>query len=156
METHEKKRWNTLRQALGSAFLLRLRTRLLMTLPTLCARATRYGPRVGGRALGAGSSVVRIVDWDLRRGENRFRTQAAKEEVMEEIGRYKEQYINDNSETMQALRALMRWDPNDTREIRFPDRNWFNRNPQTKLRTWQEYAGRNAGLSRALCSSRSS
>ena len=101
--------------------------------------------KVGGcKALGAGSSVVRIVDWDLRRGENRFRTQAAKEEVMEEIGRYKEQYINDNSETMQALRALMRWDPNDTREIRFPDRNWFNRNPQTKLRTWQEYAGRNA------------
>lgn len=101
--------------------------------------------KLGGcKPLGAGSCRITVVRLVRFRPEWRYIGQQTHEELVgarlgPELERLTTSWREDQSETMQAIRCLLRFDPDDQRTFAYPKRDWFKANPQVPLRPWQEF-----------------
>ncbi len=114
--------------------------------------------KIGGcKPLGAGSARISIdrltltTDPGTRYRRNREDQETTKvwegEDLTQEIDRRTGSFHSDTSETMQALRRLIRFDPNDPHEFRYPSKGtkknpgWFDlpANKKKPLKPWNDF-----------------
>ena len=98
----------------------------------------------GGKPLGAGSVKIMVKRFSRYRPEDRYRRRGGREDLTgeplyEAIRILTKKWREDESETMQALRSLMHFDPQDPKVFSYPSREWFDRNSEVPLRSWQEF-----------------
>lgn len=92
-----------------------------------------------GKPAGFGSVRIEITKLSLIDYANRYTANQGAEPVEgNRLEAYLSQQIqsftnNTTSETLNALRRIWRWDPNDETQYRYPDRTWFNDNSQTPI-----------------------
>ncbi|MEW6522244.1 MAG: RAMP superfamily CRISPR-associated protein [Bacillota bacterium] len=103
--------------------------------------------KVGGcKPLGAGSSLITVERLVRFRPEWRYTGQQSQEELTGAslamaVDRLTTSWRQDQSETMQALRCLLRFDPEDRRSFAYPRREWFDANAHVPLRSWRQFGG---------------
>lgn len=105
-----------------------------------------HGPlrhKIGhGKPLGLGSCKINIDEIVyIDTSANRFKSIALKEnqvlkseELKKEIVQRTKKFREDQSLTMKQFRKMMVWDENDPRDFRYPDYEWFRKNPQRELK----------------------
>lgn len=99
--------------------------------------------KIGGcKPLGAGSSKITPLWMKLQTDSAARYTQKVAETLHLEGDAFQamivsrtQQWRDDNSQTMQALRCLMNFDPDDAREFRYPDDKWFNTHSTVPLKS---------------------
>lgn len=92
-----------------------------------------------GKPLGMGSVAIAIERATLIDRAARYRglggtTTLEAEELATWVARLTAPHRDDRSETMQALRKMLVWDPSDDRSFRYPTNAWFKDHSQVPLK----------------------
>lgn len=94
-----------------------------------------------GKPIGMGSAQINITRLQLFKGKERYLSYTSSDKTVFEgdsLNKIAAQLISRFTErkdlTMESIRKMMIFDPNDPREFRYPGKDWFNSNSSTGLK----------------------
>ena len=94
-----------------------------------------YGKPAGFGSVHFDITKLTLIDYTNRYVDNQGITEYKGQELADYLSEKTQMFTDDTtSSTLNALRRIWRWDLTDTTTYRYPDQDWFNKNPDASIK----------------------